>query len=135
MYQNLYEHHPKCKNMKLVFQGSQKRMSGFPYLKNKAFILRHFSLILIYNSLILGNNFWSNKLVKQHNGPSAILDLIAIGYPVVDDATGCYGFGITNHPFCWCKQKLTSKCHFLAIRILVNFWNLGSKIAHFVAKN
>ena len=39
-----------------------------------------------------------NKVVKPHNGPSAILNLIAIGYCVVDDATGTgfYGFGING---------------------------------------
>ena len=37
-----------------------------------------------------------NKVVKPHNGPSAILDLIAIGYRVVDDATCFYGFGING---------------------------------------
>ena len=38
-------------------------------------------------------NFLNNKVVKPHNGPSAILDFIAISYRVVDDATGFYGFG------------------------------------------
>ena len=40
----------------------------------------------------------NNKVIKPHNGPSAILNLIAIGYCVVDDATGTgfYGFGING---------------------------------------
>ena len=43
-------------------------------------------------------NFLNNKVVKPHNGPSAILNLIAIGYCVVNDATGTgfYGFGING---------------------------------------
>ena len=39
---------------------------------------------------------YRNKVVKPLNGPSGILDLIAIGYRVVDDATGYYGFGING---------------------------------------
>ena len=35
-----------------------------------------------------------NKVVKPHNGPSAILVLIAIGNHVAEDATGFYSFGI-----------------------------------------
>ena len=34
--QNLNQHYPKYMNMKFVFQGSQKRMLGFPYLKKDA---------------------------------------------------------------------------------------------------
>ena len=41
-------------------------------------------------------NNGKNKVVKPHNGPSAILDLIAIGYLVVDDATDFNGFGING---------------------------------------
>ena len=37
-----------------------------------------------------------NKVVKPHNGPSAVLVLIAIGNHVVEDATGFYGFGING---------------------------------------
>ena len=38
----------------------------------------------------------SNKVVKPHNGPSAILVLNAIGNHVVEDLTGFYGFGING---------------------------------------
>ena len=37
-----------------------------------------------------------NKVVKPHNGPSAVLVLIAIGNHVVEDGTGFYGFGING---------------------------------------
>ena len=37
-----------------------------------------------------------NKVVKPHNGPSAILVLNAIGNHVVEDSTGFYGFGING---------------------------------------
>ena len=37
-----------------------------------------------------------NKVVKPHNGPSAVLVLIAIGNHVVEDATGFYGFEING---------------------------------------
>ena len=37
-------------------------------------------------------------MVKPHNGPSAVLVLIAIGIGnhVVEDSTGFYGFGING---------------------------------------
>ena len=38
----------------------------------------------------------SNKVVKPHNGPSAVLVLIAIGNNVEQDATGFFDFGING---------------------------------------
>ena len=67
-----------------------------------------------------GMNKGINKVVKPHNGLSALLVLIGIGNHVVEEATGFYGFWINGSlelvindlPSSWWKLKLTTECHF-----------------------
>ena len=39
---------------------------------------------------------FSNKVVKPHNGPSAVLVLNATGHNVVQDEYGYFGFGLNG---------------------------------------
>ena len=48
------------------------------------------------STMKLFNCTLKNKVVKPHNGPSAVLVLITIGNHVVEDVIGSYSFGINE---------------------------------------